>query len=491
MKLRVGIIGIVFLFTLVIGCDTLGPPKKSADELAAMYLAQARQAEAKGDLVEALKQYKLCLTVDPDNRVARDKRRQIGQQLNKLAEQHYQSGMDYYRDGRYAPARQEFLTALRYHPEHEKAKKMLTAHAELEQIDRYVMHTVQPNESISTLAKKYYGDYRKFHLIALYNKLPDATKVKVGQKIKIPVIEGIPIRVDASRIQSDTSKTPKTRPEEIITVKGYITHTVKAEESLSKLAQMYYGDYTRYDLIAKFNDMRATDSLRVGQEIKIPEVEGVQLLRPGDEKDKIIEDVQVLTSDDEKAEIEDDAPASAPATEVPTQTEPPEEPPLPEAEPPEEDQAVAYRKLGIELYNKGDFNDAIIEFQKVLNTNPDDKIAKSYMSQAYYELGYVSFNNADYPEAIKAFERSREYDSACERCDSYIELSEENFKDLHYRKGVSFFWEEKLKEAIDEWELVYNMDPNYKDVEKNIEKAKTRIKRLEEIQKSQKNTNQN
>ena len=154
------------------------------------------------------------------------------------------------------------------------------------------------------------------------------------------------------------------------------------------------------------------------------------------------------------------------------------------------DQATAYRKLGIELYNNGDFNDAIIEFQKALNTNPDDKVARNYMSLAYYELGYDSFNKADYSEAIKAFERSREYDSSCERCESYIKLSEENFKDLHYRKGVSYFGEEKLAEAISEWELVYDMDPNYKDVDKNIEKAKNLMNRLEEIKRSQEKNNQ-
>ncbi len=473
MKSSVGTISIVFLFVLLTGCAVFGPPQPSSEELADQYLAKARQAEAEGDRVEALKQYKLVLTVDQDNPVARGKSRQLEAELQKLAEKHYQDGLEYYQNGRYAPARQEFLTALRYHPEHEQAQKMLTAHEELEQIDRYVLHTIQPNESISTLAKLYYGDYRKFHLIALYNKLDDATKVKVGQQIKVPVIEGIPIMVDASKIQTDSDKTPTPRREEIITVKGFVTHTVKPEESLSKLAQMYYGDYKQYDLIAKFNDMGVNESLRVGQEIKIPEVEGIPFYTSG-------EDIEV---------VPEVTPTDVETVPVPPQTAPAETIEAKEPETPEMDQATAYRKLGIELYNNGDFNDAIIEFQKALNTNPDDKVARNYMSLAYYELGYDSFNKADYSEAIKAFERSREYDSSCERCESYIKLSEENFKDLHYRKGVSYFGEEKLAEAISEWELVYDMDPNYKDVDKNIEKAKNLMNRLEEIKRSKQNQN--
>jgi tetratricopeptide (TPR) repeat protein len=472
MKSKVGIISIVFLCALVAGCATTGP-QKSPEELAAQYLAQARNAEAEGDLVEALKQYKLVLTVEPNNQLARDKSSQIGQDLQNLAEKHYQAGLKYYRSGRYAPARQEFLTALRYDPEHQQSKKMLKAHEELEQVDTFVIHTIQPNESISTLAERYYGDYRKFHLIALYNKLEDATKIRVGQQIKIPVIEGIPIMVDASRIQTEPGKTPKTKPHDIITVKRYVTHTVKAEESLSKLAQMYYGDFNKFDLIAKFNDMEETDSLTVGQEIKIPEVEGVPFLAPGDKKNL----------------IEVETPAKVPVTEDVTRTEPVEQAPIQEIETTEEDQAVAYRKLGIELFNQGNLTDAIIELQKALNTNPDDGIAKKYMSLAYFDMGYESFSKGDYFQAVKEFEKSQEYDSSCERCESYINLSKESFKDLHYRKGVALFGEEKLAEAIDEWELVFNMDPNYNDVAKNLEKARNLMRRLEEIKHSKEQNN--
>jgi tetratricopeptide (TPR) repeat protein len=467
MKSKVGIFSIVFLCALVAGCATTRP-QKTPEELAAQYLAQARSAEAEGDLVEALKQYKLVLTVDPNNQLARNKSSQIKQDLVKLAEKHYQAGLKYYQNGRYSPARKEFLTALRYDPEHQQSNKMLKAHEELEQVDTYVIHTIQPNESISTLAKRYYGDYRKFHLIALYNKLEDATKVRVGQQIKVPVIEGIPIMVDASKIQTEPGKTPKTRSHDIITVKRYVTHTVKAEESLSKLAKIYYGDFKRFDLIAKFNDMEATDSLLVGQQIKIPEVEGVPFLAP----------------DDEKNVIEVETPVTVPVTEEVTRTEPAEKAPVQEVETTEEDQAVAYRKLGIELFNQGNLADAIIELQKALNTNPDDGIARKYMSLAHFDMGYESFNKGEYSQAVKEFERSREYDSSCERCESYIKLSEESFKDLHYRKGVALFGEEKLPEAIDEWELVFNMDPNYNDVAKNIEKARNLMQRLEEIKRS-------
>ncbi|MCP4623006.1 MAG: tetratricopeptide repeat protein [bacterium] len=478
MKSNAAIIGIIFLCLLTTGCGTFGTmsSKKSSEQIAAEYLAKAREYENKGDLVEALKQYNLVLTVDPDNRLAQDKSAQIGQELKRLAQNHYRSGMAYYNKGRYALARQEFLTALRYDPQHLQAKDMLTVHRELEQIARYVMHTIQPNESISSLAKRYYGDYKKFHLIALYNDLVDAAKVKVGQQIKIPVLKGIPIMVDPSKIQTDTAKASQTKPYEIISVKGFIIHTVKAEDTLSKLAKKYYGDYKKFNLIAKFNNIQVSDSLRVGQEIKIPEFEGIPILATEDDK-KMTESVQP-----EPAPVEEEIPQKEAVVEP--QIEQLIEQLIEKVETTEEDPADGYRKLGIELYNNEQYSDAIIELQKVLNTNPDDKIARNYMALTYFELGYASFNKADYSQAIKDFERSLQYDSNCKRCDTYIEWSEESFKDLHYRKGVSYFGEEKLAEAISEWELIYKVDPDYKDVEKNIEKARNLMERLDEIKKS-------
>ena len=42
----------------------------------------------------------------------------------------------------------------------------------------------------------------------------------------------------------------------------------------------------------------------------------------------------------------------------------------------------------------------------------------------------------------------------------------------------------KLAEAIREWEAVSAIDPNYKDVNKNLTKAKTLYERLESIKRS-------
>ena len=267
MKTKAGIIGVLLMLAIVAGClkpATTKSPQKIANE----YTAKAQEYEKNGDLVEALEQYKLALTVDPQNQLANGKISTIGQELQRMAEERYQAGKVFYANGQYGQARKEFLTALRYYPEHPEAKKLLAVQKELEQVSTYILHTLQADESISTLAQQYYGDYRKFHLIAQYNELEDATRVRAGQEIKIPVLEGIPIIADPSEIRTDSGQAPQAVSGDIIMVKGYITHIIQPGESLSKLARTYYGDYKKYDFIAKFNNIDDITSVRAGQEIK-------------------------------------------------------------------------------------------------------------------------------------------------------------------------------------------------------------------------------
>lgn len=452
MKNMSGVISIVLLVLLLAGCAIMGT--KSPQALAKEYTAKAQQFEKQGDLVEALKQYKLVLTVDPDNQLARQKIAALEPQMLKLAEKHYREGVKFYNRGQYAPARKEFLTALRYNPDHTKAKTRLAGTSkDMEQVKRYIVHTVQPDESISTLAERYYGDFRKFHLIAEYNELADPTRVAVGQDIKIPVIEGIPIMADPDEIKSEEGASVETLPGEIITVKRYIIHTVQPEESLSKLAMMYYGDYSKFHIIAEFNNLEDGTSVRVGQELKIPEIEGVPFQVTG----KVAETQAVTT-----AKIE-------PVPETPDEKQKEAEISAKPDSP--EDQLMNYRKLGIELYENKEYAAAIAEFDKVLNVNPADQMTRDYMALAYLEKGRQSFGNRAYAAAEKEFERSLIYNQNCPDCQTYItQIQKENREAIH-KDAIALYNEKKFKEAIAKFEAIAKNDPDDKQARAYLEKS--------------------
>ena len=68
MKNKRGLISVVILLILIVGCAK--PAVKRRPDLAEQYTAKAAEYEAKGDLVEALEQYRLAVTVDPENQLA-------------------------------------------------------------------------------------------------------------------------------------------------------------------------------------------------------------------------------------------------------------------------------------------------------------------------------------------------------------------------------------------------------------------------------------
>jgi LysM repeat protein len=62
----------------------------------------------------------------------------------------------------------------------------------------------------------------------------------------------------------------------------YVTHVVRSEETLSGLAEHYYGDQTMAGVIAAFNALRDPNVIHVGQMLRIPEAGQRQELPPGE-----------------------------------------------------------------------------------------------------------------------------------------------------------------------------------------------------------------
>jgi len=197
MARKNSIILIVFLVVFTSGCASVSemlPWKKGQTEekkSAEMYLGKGRDSEQQGDLREAMKQYELALMEDPENQEAIKGKERVKGKLWAVAQRHYQKGLKYHKAGKYGLARKQFQRALHFWPDHAQARKMLDARRDIS-AKGYIVHTIKPGESLSMVAKIYYGDYHQFPVIAEFNKFTDATKVKVGQKIKVPKIEGMP-----------------------------------------------------------------------------------------------------------------------------------------------------------------------------------------------------------------------------------------------------------------------------------------------------------
>jgi tetratricopeptide (TPR) repeat protein len=385
----------IILVGPVIGCAPMA--KKPLEKIVEVpderfvnnYLQRGLEYEDKGDLVEALTQYKLAMTVSPSNQEVTENHNRVEMELRRSAEEHYRLGLNFHKRGKYGHARQQFLIALRLWPDYPEVISILTSRKRI-QIKRYIVHTIKPGENLSKVAMMYYGDHHKFSIIAKYNNLTDATRINAGEKIKVPEIEGVDFLIGKEALKTD-------------------------EPEVADSGFWYWEEY----------------ALREQESGKEPELKA---------KQKEEEPVEYV---------------------------------------------AFYRDHGVDLFKEKKYQEAIVEFNKVLNVYSEDRVAREYSYEAHFQQGMDLFEKKDYLAARDQFEACLRYRDDCQKCHGYIKKSENLYKEMHYKKGIQFFEKELLLEAIEEWELVKVIDTKYKTVDYLIKKAKTILKKMEEIKESQ------
>ena len=424
-----------------------------------VYLRKAKIYKIKDDLLNALNYYNLAYTVDPQNKEAERNIVHLEKKLPALAEKHFESGQELYNKGQYKDARREYLLTLRLWSEHSKALRMLSKYERV-QAKREIEHKIEQGDSLSVIADLYYGDFRQFPRIAEYNKIYDASKIKVGQIIKIPEIEGLPFLIH----KRDEPIKPMSRPE--------VKNLEEQKAEPDKVEEKKPISITLKEEKPEPDNIKET-------------MEENKEIEPSREAAPVIEkETQEIESGTKEKEGEEKKEEKMGEKEVGVEEEEIEEGQNENLEG-ESDVLAMDLNHGINLFNRGEYQKAIVEFNKLVDVNSENKMAQDYLYKSHFQYAMILFAKQDYLSAKREFESSLQYKSDCEKCREYIIKSEEAYKEFHYVKGISFFKDEKLSEALKEWEQVWNIDPEYKGIEQNINKAETLLKRLEEIRKSQ------
>ena len=261
----------------------------------------------------------------------------------------------------------------------------------------------------------------------------------------------------------------------------YIVHKVESGDSLSKIAQRYYGDSRKFHIIAEYNKLTDVTQLRLGQELKVPmpgqssRLEAESEQEPEQQKNAD----QTVPSALSDAVLEEDEQMNALFEVSGAGTGE-------ESASAAMDQVRIYREQGIELFTDGKFEDSLVEFNKVLCVDPDDKVTVDYCYKANFQIGLKLFEGKDYLAARDRFNKSLKLQNNCKQCHTYINKSETLYKEMHYRMGMQYYGQEQIVEAIQEWEMIRSLDPEYKKVGSLINKAETILKKLEEIKKNTK-----
>lgn len=109
-------------------------------------------------------------------------------------------------------------------------------------------HAVKPNENLSTIAKRYYGDNSKWTLIYEANRLSNQHSLRVGQNLIIPSPNAVAPQAPKVEKQIVRVSTAKTRK-----VSSGRAHRVQQGDTLYKLARTYYGDESQWRKIYNAN----------------------------------------------------------------------------------------------------------------------------------------------------------------------------------------------------------------------------------------------
>ncbi len=131
------------------------------------------------------------------------------------------------------------------------------------------IYKVQSNDSLFKIARKYYGDGKKWTKIFEANgdSMPDPNSLYVGQELLIP---DITVEEETKQV-FQTPVRRKLDREESVNIE---THTVEAGDTLYRLAEKYYDDPTVWIKIYEANEDTIEDKglLRKGQILIIPKL---------------------------------------------------------------------------------------------------------------------------------------------------------------------------------------------------------------------------
>jgi tetratricopeptide (TPR) repeat protein len=248
----------------------------------------------------------------------------------------------------------------------------------------------------------------------------------------------------------------------------FVPHTVRAGESLASIAERYYGDRARSEVIWEVNQLPPNPRLAPGTQLRIPEIPGVPFIH------------------------ERPRPPAEPAPRVAT--------PAPEATGPEAGRADAPRPDAAreetpridpmlaearEAMEKGDFAVALADVDRFLSGNAQSAEGLDLKKQVLYGLGKVQLGQRRYDESYRTLNQLARLAPDYRDSASLLREARERLIQHHYTQGLRLFREEKLEQAIAEWRIVLDYDPQHANARRNLDQAERLLRNLQQRQQPQ------
>jgi len=242
-----------------------------------------------------------------------------------------------------------------------------------------------------------------------------------------------------------------------------LSHTVRAGETLPGLASQYYGTRALAEVIAETNKLKPNARLTAGTVLKIPEVPGVTLNRPG-------------------ARPPAPRPPAPTAPGAPTAAVPPAPPAsaTPKEESPEINPLLAEAR---EAADRLDYSQALSDLDQLLASSPRNTDALTLKKQVLYSQGKAQLDQRKYRDSLATLNQLARIAPNYEDSSALLRQTRARLIEEYYNSGIRYYREEKLPEAITQWKAVLEIDPQHVNARKNLEQAERLLKQLDERRK--------
>jgi len=200
MRKRTVVPGLILLTILLSSCVGLQVKTDTVDDFQSFpdtFAARAADFEKKGELREALAQWKIVAAFKPGDKGAVRKIGQLEKSILLQAKLHYRRGEDFLRQAAPEKAKKEFLLTLAYDPAHEGALRHIR---EISREEHFETYTVKPGDTAESIAATVYKDGASAVMIRYFNDLPKDGPVKPGTVLKLPRLEVAPLVEEASEV---------------------------------------------------------------------------------------------------------------------------------------------------------------------------------------------------------------------------------------------------------------------------------------------------
>ena len=121
------------------------------------------------------------------------------------------------------------------------------------------------------------------------------------------------------------------------------------------------------------------------------------------------------------------------------------------------------------IENSIDFRqNIVINLKKILDDDTSNEAVKEFINTAYCQQGMGLMIQKDYDEALAVFNKADPGHDCIEKGISDVKASMNKEAEEHYLKGVKYFLNEDLNNAIKEWEKTLALNPEHQKAKINI-----------------------